>query len=136
MKKCKRKWLSPGRLLHFLIIITVLMITQPALAQGTITGQVKDKAGNPVRGATITVKNKKVSTASDANGNFSIAASSSDVLEVTSVGYDKFEVRVGSVSNILVELTTKVTSLDDLVVVGYGTQKKKDLTGSIVRRKY
>ena len=132
MKKCKEQSLTAGRLMQVLVFSLALLMSHYAWSQGKVTGQVKDKAGNPVKAATVTVKNKRISTVSDDNGNFSIAASSSDVLEVTSVGYDKFEVRVGNVSNILVELTTRVTSLDDLVVVGYGTQKKRDLTGSIV----
>ena len=132
MKKCRRKWLTAERLIHFLVIITVMMISQLARAQGAVTGHVKDKSGNPIPGATITVKNSKVTTAADVDGNFSIIASANDVLEVTSIGYDIIEVRVGSERNILIELVTRVTSLEDLVVVGYGTQKRKDLTGSIV----
>ena len=132
MKKCRRKWLTAERLIHFLVIITVMMISLSALAQGTVTGQVKDKYGNPVAGATVAVKSSKVTTVTGADGNFSIVASANDVLEVTSIGYDIIEVRVGSERNVVIELVTRVTSLDDVVVVGYGTQKKKDLTGSIV----
>jgi len=103
-----------------------------AMAQGTITGQVKDKTGSPVSGATIAIKNKKTSTFTGTDGRFSIIASAGDVLVVSSIGYDNSEVTVGSGSSVNVELTTRVSSLDDVIVVGYGTQKKKDLTGSIV----
>jgi len=132
MKKCRRKWLTAGSLIHFLVVITAVMMSQLAMGQGVVTGVVKDKEGKPVSGATIAVKNSKVTTASDVDGVFSLNATANDVLQVTSVGYDMFEVRVGSESNILIELTTRVMSLEDLVVVGYGSQKKKDLTGSVV----
>jgi TonB-linked SusC/RagA family outer membrane protein len=132
MKKCKRKWLSPERSICLLITTIVLMIAQSAMSQGTITGQVKDKTGNPVSGATISIKNKKTSTFTGTDGRFSIIAAAGDVLVVSSIGYDNSEVTVGSGSSVNVELTTRVSSLDDVIVVGYGTQKKKDLTGSIV----
>src|SRR5258705_7335495 len=142
MKKIKRKWLSVERSVCLLITIVVLMITQSAMAQVSVTGQVKDKSGNPVKGATVTVKNKNINTISGDDGSFRIAASSGDVLQVSSIGYDDFEIKVGSSSNIAIALTIKVTSLEDVVMVGYGTKKKKDLTGSIVgvnvneRKKY
>jgi TonB-linked SusC/RagA family outer membrane protein len=132
MKKCKTKWLSAERSICFLITMVVLMIAPSAMAQGTVTGQLKDKSGNPVNGATISVKNKNVSTTSAVDGSFRIAASSGDVLQVSSIGYEDFETTVGNNMSVIIELTTKVTSLEDVVVVGYGTQRKKDLTGSIV----
>ncbi|MDP4261337.1 MAG: TonB-dependent receptor [Bacteroidota bacterium] len=132
MKKIKRKWLSLERSICLLITTVVLMIAQSAMAQGPVTGQVKDKAGNPVKGATVTVKNKKVSTLTGDDGSFSITASAGDILQVSSIGYESMEIKVGSDLKVNLELTTRVTSLEDVVVVGYGTQKRKDLTGSLV----
>lgn len=132
MKKNKRKWVSAERSIVALILLVVLMIAQSAMAQGPVTGQVKDKAGNPVKGATVTVKNKKVSTLTGDDGSFSVTASAGDILVVSSVGYETEEIKVGSDLKVALELTTKVTSLEDVIIVGYGTQKKKDLTGSLV----
>ena len=117
--------------MQVLVFSLALLISQAALAQGKITGQVKDKDGNPVIGATISVKNKNVSVVSTDQGQFSIAAAKGDILEITSVGYEKYEITVNDENSIIAQLTTRVESLDDVVVVGYGTQRKKDLTGSI-----
>ena len=117
--------------MQVLVFSLALLIGQAALAQGKITGQVKDKDGNPVIGATISVKNKNVSVVSTDQGQFSIAAAKGDILEITSVGYEKYEITVNDENSIIAQLTTRVESLDDVVVVGYGTQRKKDLTGSI-----
>jgi TonB-dependent SusC/RagA subfamily outer membrane receptor len=131
MKKCKTKWL-PKLFRAFLITATVLLVSQSIIAQVSVTGQVKNKDGNPVPKATIAVKSKKLNTVTDLEGKFSIAATSGDLIMITSVGYESYEIRVGKESNLVIELTTMVSSLDDVVVVGYGTQKKKDLTGSLV----
>ncbi|MEO8404230.1 MAG: TonB-dependent receptor [Chitinophagaceae bacterium] len=131
MKQCKRKWLSAKRSICLLIMIAFLMVAQSAMAQESVSGKVKDRDGNPLRGVTISVKNKLVSTASADDGSFTIAAAVGDVLQVSSVGYETIDVKVTS-RNVAVELVTKVSSLEDIVVVGYGTQRKKDLTGSIV----
>jgi TonB-dependent starch-binding outer membrane protein SusC len=131
MKKCKERSLTAGRLMQVLVFSLALLISQYALAQGKITGQVKDKDGNPVRGATVAVKNKNVSVVSTDEGQFSISAVAGDILQITSVGYEKYEVTVKDGNNITAQLATRVESLDDVVVVGYGTQKKKDFTGSI-----
>ncbi len=132
MKKRITKWFSPGRLANVMVMVVVLMISQTAMAQGSVSGQVKDKEGKPVQGATITVKNKKVNAVSGVDGRFTVAAVAGDVLQVTSIGYEAFEIQIGSESNLTIELTTRVSSLDDVIVVGYGTQRKRDLSGSIV----
>ena len=94
MKKVKRKWFSIERSVCLLITVVVLMITQSVMAQGPVTGKVKDKSGNPVRGATITVKNKQISTASGDDGSFTIVAAAGDVLEVSSIGYENLETKI------------------------------------------
>jgi len=131
MKRCKQKWL-PKLLQRFLIVVTVLLVSQSVIAQGSITGQVKDKEGVPVQFATVAVKAKKLNAVTDEAGKFSIAAAAGDLILITAVGYDNYEIRVGKETNLVVEMTTRIASLNDVVVVGYGTQKKKDLTGSIV----
>ncbi|HKZ66420.1 MAG TPA: SusC/RagA family TonB-linked outer membrane protein, partial [Chitinophagaceae bacterium] len=131
MKKGKKRMLTPGRLMQVLTFSLALLMTQFAWAQGRITGQVKNKEGNPVKGATVAVKNKNINVVSDDTGQFSIAAGAGDVLEITSVGYEKYEVKVKDEGAIIAELVTRIESLDDIVVVGYGSQRKRDLTGSV-----
>jgi TonB-linked SusC/RagA family outer membrane protein len=132
MKNCKGKSRFARRLFYCLATIAVLIITNSAIAQKTITGQIKDKEGNPLAAATVTVKNKKVNAVADAEGRFTISAAPGDILLVTSVGYADVEVKLGDQSSVMIELSLKVSSMEDVVVVGYGSQKKKDLTGSIV----
>ena len=132
MKNCKGKSLFTRRLFYCLATLAVLIITNSAIAQKTVTGQIKDKDGNPLAAATVAVKNKKVNAVADAEGRFTISAAPGDILLVTSVGYTDVEVKLGDQAAIMIELSLKVSSMEDVVIVGYGTQKKKDLTGSIV----
>lgn len=98
-----------------------------------ITGTVADSVtGEPLAGVTVLVKGGEKGTTTDADGKFTIAVENSNVVLVVSyLGYNAKEVAVAGRSNIQVSLSTKLTGLDQLVVVGYGTQKKKDVTGSI-----
>jgi TonB-linked SusC/RagA family outer membrane protein len=132
MKNCKEKSRFTRRLFYCLATLAVLIITNSAIAQKTVTGQIKDKDGNPLAAATVTVKNKKVNAVADAEGRFTISAAPGDILLVTSVGHTDVEVKLGDQAAIMIELSLKVSSMEDVVIVGYGTQKKKDLTGSIV----
>lgn len=131
MKKCNTKMLSAKRLLRTLAILLSFLITLPALAQTPVTGTVVDKDGIPVSGATIVVKNKTVSAVSGAEGKFSIAAATGDVIVITAVGFKSYEVKLGAGKTITANLISQTQTLDDVVVVGYGTQRKKDLTGAI-----
>ena len=131
MKKIKSKRKSHAWLFSFLIMMISLTAAHSASAQGKITGQVRDSAGGPVKGATIKLKNKKVFTTSGDDGSFSIAASADDVLQISSVGFDPLEIRVGPSSQLSVSLTAHALAMDDVVVVGYGTQRRKDITAAV-----
>jgi TonB-linked SusC/RagA family outer membrane protein len=107
----------------------VLPITPP---DRTITGSVRDEKGDGLPGVSVVVKGTQRGTASTANGAFSInVASDADVLVFSFVGYLSQEVAVGNKSKIDVSLTIDNRALEEVMVVGYGTQKKSDLTGSI-----
>ena len=131
MEKNKKRTFPMSRLRSVMSFLLVFLISQSTWAQGSVTGQVKDKDGNPVKAATVAIKNKTTSTSSGDDGQFVITAGPGDVLVITSIGYESNEVKVSDKKNIVVTMVTKMESLDDLVVVGYGSQKKKDLTGSI-----
>src|SRR5438045_3470292 len=104
MKRCKQKWL-PNGFRVFVIMVTILLVSQSLMAQGSVSGLVKDKEGNPVPGATVAVKSKKLQTITDDAGKFTIAAANGDLILITSVGYDNYEIRVGKEPVVLIELT-------------------------------
>jgi TonB-linked SusC/RagA family outer membrane protein len=99
----------------------------------TLTGVVTDiTTGAPLQGATITVKNTSTVTSSDADGKFSITVPSDDaILDITYVGYVTLSVPVKGQNSVTVRLNKDINSLDEVVVVGYGTQKKGDLTSAV-----
>ncbi|MBW4889948.1 TonB-dependent receptor [Mucilaginibacter sp. HMF5004] len=103
------------------------------LADITVKGTVVDSKGEPVPGATIKVKNSTKSAAANANGEFTITlASGEDVLVISFIGFKTQEVSVKGKNNIHVVLEDGNKALNEVVVIGYGTTKKRDLTGSVV----
>ncbi len=100
--------------------------------QGTpVTGTVKDENGEPVIGANIKVAGSTIGTITDVNGCFSIHAPANSVLQITYIGYQTKTVSIGVRKVIDVVLQEENAQLNEVVVVGYGTMKKKDLTGSV-----
>ena len=107
------------------------MVCLTAFAQKTVTGTVKDAKGEPLIGVTVFVDGKPGSI-TDIDGNFSIPnASPSSKVKVSYIGYKDQTVTLGNSSNINIVLQEDNAQLDEVVVVGYGTMKKSDLTGSI-----
>ena len=102
-----------------------------ALAQSIIKGTVKDEAGEPIIGASVQVQGTRTGGITDLNGNFSVTAGSNAVLNISYVGYVTQKVSVSGRSNIAVVLKEDNTTLNDVVVIGYGVQKKSDLTGAV-----
>lgn len=100
--------------------------------QASIKGRISDPSGNPLEGATITVKGTATKTQTIKDGSFVIAASADAVLEISFIGYEPIEVKVAGQDNLFVELKPSFASSQEVVVVGYGTQKKASLTGSVV----
>ena len=111
-------------------------MTQPsvgftAMAQSSrVTGVVRDANGETLPGATITVKGTKTTTVTDLDGRYSIAAPQGSTLVITYIGYQNREVRVSG-SSVDVSLDASNNVLDDVVVVGYGTQRRENLTGAV-----
>lgn len=108
-------------------------IAEPAVSQQakTITGQIVDAAGEPVIGANVLVKGTTNGTVTDIDGKFSLNVEAGAVLEISYIGYLSQEIVVGNQSVINVTLREDTKALDEVVVIGYGTQKKADLTGSV-----
>jgi len=97
-----------------------------------ITGTVIDEAGEPVIGATIAEKGTTIGTATNSEGMFTITVTGTNsVLQISYVGYITQEITVGNQSSLYITLLEDVQRLEDVVVIGYGTVKKRDLTGSV-----
>ena len=118
----------------FLILSILCFFAICAQAQ-TVSGVVYDESGEPVIGATVRVQGTSEGTVTDFNGKFSIKAASNATLTISSVGYLTQKVSVGGKSNITVTLAEDNTTLEDVVVIGYGVQKKKLVTGATVQVK-
>ena len=116
------------------VLILSILFSFVANAQNTIKGIVSSKDGSPLPGVSVIVKGTKVGTQTAADGSFTISVpQNSNTLVVSAVGYARQEVRIGGQSSINVTLETAASTLTDVVVIGYGTAKKKDLTGSIAQ---
>ncbi len=113
-------------------VILVLLTSFAARAQTrSITGTVKDDAGLTVPGANVLIKGTTTGTTTDVNGAFQLQAAPENVIVITFIGYKTQEITVGNQSTFDVTMANDVTSLNEVVVVGYGTQRKQDVTGSI-----
>jgi len=98
--------------------------------QSIIKGTVKDGDGNPISGATVKAKGGTTATLTDKTGGFEISVTSSNtVLVFSSVGFKTVEVTASAATQVI--LTSSSENLEEVVVVGYGAQKKSDLTGSM-----
>lgn len=116
-----------------LLAIVAVMITMPVLAQSTeIAGKVVDATtGEGIPGATLVVKGTTNGTITNLDGEYKMEVTPDAVLNVSFLGYVTQEVAVGSRSTIDVSLQEDITELSEVVVIGYGTQKKKVVTGAI-----
>ena len=99
-----------------------------------VTGKIISTNGDAVPGVSILIKGTKKGTSTDANGNFTLSGVNSNAtLVISSSGFDRQEIALNGRSNIDVSMVTSTTSLEQVVVIGYGTANKRDLTGSIVK---
>ncbi len=113
-------------------LFLLLLGMQSMQAQQTITGTVTDELG-PVAGANIVVQGTTNGTQTDFDGNFTIETSSTAVLVISYIGYATQNVTVGNQTTINVQLAEDASQLEEVVVIGYGTAKKKDVTGAVSR---
>ena len=102
-----------------------------ALAQSLIKGTVKDVSGDPIIGASVKVQGSKSGVITDFDGNFSVPAENNATLVISYIGYTTETVKVSGRNNLSITLREDAQTLNDIVVIGYGVQKKSDLTGSV-----
>ena len=132
----------PSRKLCFVVALAAGMIAvpMPTMAEqavqniqqaGVVKGQVTDKNGDAVIGATVKVKNAQTGTVTDFNGNFSLSVQKAGTLVVSYIGYLAKEVAFNPGQTLNISIEEDATALDEVVVVGYGVQKKSDVTGSV-----
>jgi TonB-linked SusC/RagA family outer membrane protein len=114
------------------IFVFFLFFSSVLIAQNTVTGHVSDSAsGQGLSKVSVLVQGTKRGSVTDANGNFRITASSNDVLVVSFLGYRAVRVPVRGAGPINITLAPQTTQLTDVVVIGYGTRQRKDVTGAI-----
>ena len=102
-----------------------------AMAQNKVTGTVIDDKGDPIIGATVRVNGSKEGTVTDLDGHFSLSAAQDAKLSISYVGYVTREVDVKGTTPVKVVLSESAKSLNDIIVIGYGIQKKADLSSAI-----
>ena len=115
-----------------IISICILLFSIPMLAQKvTITGVVTDENQQPLLGATVVVEPAHTGTATDLDGRFSLSVLSTDKLVVSYIGYQPKTIAVGKTRTFKITLSPEVTQMDEVVIVGYGTQRKSDISTAV-----
>lgn len=131
LRQKKAAWLK-----SVFVLTCLLLTTSVALAQTkTVTGTVTDALGEPLIGASVLIKGIMTGVITDLDGKYSISATPADILEFSYVGMEKQEIKVGQQSVINVVMKDDSQMLAETVVIGYGSAKKRDLTGSITNIK-
>ena len=125
---CKKLPTSKG---IFCFMLFIAFFSFSAVAQEQVTGKIIDADGEPIQGATVYIKGSTTGTVTDIDGNYELAASSTDTMVFSFIGMISEEKIVGSQTTIDIILIPDISELDEIVVIGYGTQKKEDLTGAI-----
>jgi hypothetical protein len=119
--------------LRLWLLMCLFLVTTVALAQQrTVTGTIVGANNQPVAGATVTVRGTNVATQTDASGNFSISVPENrTAITVSSVGFEPQDVNVANQTTVNLTLATTTSTLNEVVVTGYTTQRKKEITGSV-----
>ena len=121
-----------GKLKTFRLgLIAFMLFLVGSVSAQSLKGNVKDSNGEPIIGATIQEKGSKNMAVTDLDGNFSIGLSGGKQITVSYIGMKTATVNVGGKSSVNVVMEDEATTLNDVVVIGYGTVKKKDLTGAV-----
>ena len=124
-----KAFMSKKMIICFLAMIPLFVFSQTK----TITGNIVDSNGQPIIGATVMVKGTSSGTVSDMDGNFTLSDVPEDaVLQISYIGYATQEIPVAGKTSFGVVLQEEAQALEELVVVGYGVQKKSDVTGAII----
>ncbi|MFH6768818.1 TonB-dependent receptor [Gaetbulibacter aquiaggeris] len=114
-----------------ILFVLSILFTSIIYSQTKITGSVTDENGVPLPGVNILLQGSQKGTVSDFNGNYSIETSSQGILEFSYIGYLTQNVQIEGQTTINITMQPSLESIDEVVVIGYGSQKRKDVTGSV-----
>jgi TonB-dependent starch-binding outer membrane protein SusC len=129
--KWKANAISLFKPVAMVLLLLIATISSYAQTSKPITGKITDETGAGLPGISVKVKNSTKGVSTDANGAYTIDAAEGAVLVISSVGFETSEIRIGKKSEYSTILKTLTSSLGQVIVVGYGTQKKTSLTGSV-----
>jgi TonB-linked SusC/RagA family outer membrane protein len=128
----KRKLIKSLRLLVLGFVFAQLLIPFSTLAQkGGIHGVIVNESGTPLAGVSVTVKETKAGTTSDDDGRFTVSVNIGQTLVVSAIGYKVQELVISGAADLNIKLVATASSLNEVVVVGYGTQRKGTLTSAV-----
>lgn len=113
------------------LLFAVLMLSVSGIAQSVMTGKISDSNGKPVVGASVGVKGRNTGATTDASGNFRLRINTGDTLVLSSVGFLSREIVYRKASDLSIKLTEENKTLSDVVVTGYKSQSKTEITGAV-----
>ncbi|HXB45206.1 MAG TPA: SusC/RagA family TonB-linked outer membrane protein [Puia sp.] len=118
---------------QFTLLLLCVILTQIAFSQTkTISGKIFDEKGVPIQGATVTVRGSKAGTSTNVSGAFTLnVPATAKTLVISSVGFTQQEIAIGDKESFEISLAASTQSLTDVVVIGYGSAQRKDVTGSV-----
>lgn len=128
MKKILASWRS-AMLISLLIQLTIFSFAQNSI---TVSGKIMDESNKPLEGVSVQVKGTATATVTNADGNFTInVPSEKSVLIITHVGYEQQQIEVANKRQVSISMKAAANSMENVVVIGYGTQKRKNVTGAV-----
>jgi TonB-linked SusC/RagA family outer membrane protein len=125
----KKKMHQHARHVYMLLILTLFSIS--AFSQSQISGRVTGPDSGPLQGATVSVVGTPQVTTTGEDGRFTITAKSGETITVSMVGYETFRTKVSGQGSLDIQLRADVSGLSEVVVMGYGTQKRRNVTGAV-----
>lgn len=130
LKKLERAFAHAKRMTLAFAILTLSL--QVFAQTAAVTGTVLDEQGKPIAGATVLVKGSSLGTTTDESGRFSIRVAATGTLVISNIGYNSVERSVSNQQDLTIILKQSGVSLEDVVVVGYGTKSKRDVGGAVL----
>ena len=123
---------SKNRGKNILLVMVFFLCTSVGLAQISVSGNITDAATNePLPGANIIIKGSSKGAQTDFDGNFSIEVKKADILQISFLGYDTQEIQIGDTTYLQIKLTANANSLDEVIVVGYGTTSRTKIISAV-----
>jgi len=125
------KLIARGRA-YLCLVAGIFLLGLSHLQAQTISGTMRDTDNSLLIGANVVIKGTQIGTRTDVNGQFQIVARPQDTLLFSYIGFEPQEVLVGDRTNLNITLSSNISTMEEVVVIGYGTQRKKEVTGAVV----